>query len=146
METATMGKVIVKAKVQNLDDLYEVKKGQRAVADVRTVEMDNALVDTGATMLLLPSRYIAALGLELVRTREALTAAGMIPLKIYEVVRLTVDGREASVEVAEVPDNNPPLIGQIPLEILDFLVDPQGQRLVGNPAHGGQQMIEVWSV
>lgn len=146
METATMGKVIVKAKVQNLDDLYEVKKGQRAAADVRTVEMDNALVDTGATMLLLPSRYIAALGLELVRTREALTAAGMIPLKIYEVVRLTVDGREASVEVAEVPDSNPPLIGQIPLEILDFLVDPQGQRLVGNPAHGGQQMIEVWSV
>jgi len=36
------------------------------------------------------------------------------------------------------------LIGVIPLEILDFVVDPKGQRLVGNPAHGGEQMFEMF--
>jgi hypothetical protein len=46
--------------------------------------------------------------------------------------------------VAEVPDDCPVLIGQIPLEVLDFVVDPVGQRLIGNPAHGGEQMLEMY--
>jgi hypothetical protein len=36
------------------------------------------------------------------------------------------------------------LIGQIPLERLDFVVDPQGNRLIGNPAHGGEHIIEAY--
>jgi len=36
------------------------------------------------------------------------------------------------------------LIGQIPLELLDFVVDPFGQRLVGNPDHGGEHMIDMF--
>jgi hypothetical protein len=38
----------------------------------------------------------------------------------------------------------PPLIGQIPLEFLDFVVDPTGGRLIGNPAHGGEHMFEMY--
>jgi hypothetical protein len=34
------------------------------------------------------------------------------------------------------------LIGQIPLETLDFVVDPVGQKLIGNPAHGGEHIYE----
>ncbi|HEX5442731.1 MAG TPA: hypothetical protein VFW87_02830 [Pirellulales bacterium] len=45
--------------------------------------------------------------------------------------------------VTEVPDC-PVLIGQAPLELLDFLIDPLGQRLVGNPARGGEQMLELY--
>ena len=39
---------------------------------------------------------------------------------------------------------NPVLIGQIPLELLDWVVDPKGQRLIGNPEHGGEQIMEVF--
>ena len=49
------------------------------------------------------------------------------------------------IEAAEIPDACPVLIGQIPLELLDFVVDPVGQRLLGNPDHGGEQMIEMYS-
>jgi hypothetical protein len=41
-------------------------------------------------------------------------------------------------------DDCPPLIGQIPLEALDFVVDPNGQKLIGNPEHGGQQMVDLF--
>jgi hypothetical protein len=44
----------------------------------------------------------------------------------------------------EVPDSVPVLIGQIPLERLDFVVDPKGQRLIGNPAHDGEYMIDAF--
>jgi hypothetical protein len=48
------------------------------------------------------------------------------------------------VEVCEIPDECQPLIGQVPLEMLDFVVDPVGGKLIGNPAHGGEQMIELY--
>ncbi len=31
----------------------------------------------------------------------------------------------------------------MPLEALDWVVDCQGQGLVGNPAHGGEHMVDV---
>jgi hypothetical protein len=48
------------------------------------------------------------------------------------------------VEVMEVPDDVPPLIGQVPLEMLDLVVDLQGRRLMGNPAHGGVETLELY--
>jgi hypothetical protein len=36
------------------------------------------------------------------------------------------------------------IIGQIPLEYLDFVVDPRSQKLTGNPAHGGEHMFELY--
>ncbi len=145
MRYRDMGKVLVDAKVENLDDLFEVMKGQRTREGVRTVEVKQALVDTGATMLGLPKKHIDHLGLVKFRTRQGRSAAGPATFNMYGMVQLTVLGREAKVEVFEVPDDNPVLIGQIPLEILDFVVDPVGQRLIGNPDHGGEQMIEVYS-
>ena len=63
---------------------------------------------------------------------------------MYGLVRLAVQDRFCHAEVAEVADDCPVLIGQIPLEALDYVVDPRGQRLIGNPEHGGQQMIELY--
>ena len=61
---------------------------------------------------------------------------------VYQAVRLHVQDRDCIVEVLEVPDAVPVLIGQVPLEILDFVVDMPNRRLIGNQAHGGQQMFE----
>ena len=141
-----MGKVLVNVKVENLDDLFEVSKGQRTTENVRRVTVQDALVDTGATMLLMPRRYIQELGLKQFRTRSARAASGKFEFPIYGMVQLTVNGREARVEAGEINDDLPLLIGQIPLEILDFVVDPQGQRLIGNPDHGGEQMIDIFAI
>jgi predicted aspartyl protease len=144
MGAATMGRVLVKAKIESLADLYEAQKGARQLTDVRSIEIDDALIDTGATMLSLPSRYVQQLGLVQTRTRRARTPAGVKDFGIYSSVRLTVQGRDCDVEVSELPDDCPILIGQVPLELLDFVVDPVGQRLIGNPAHGGEQMMDMF--
>ncbi len=54
MESATLGRVVVTAKIENLRDLYDVKKGLLPDDQVRRVEVHDAVVDTGATTLLLP--------------------------------------------------------------------------------------------
>ena len=45
--------------------------------EVRRVEVPDALVDTGATFLSMPRRYIQQLGLQLFRTRQAKTSSGV---------------------------------------------------------------------
>lgn len=144
MRTSTMGKVLVCARIENLLDLYQAKQGLLNPDQVRSVEVDHALVDTGATMLSLPKSLIEKLGLECYRTRKVRTSAGWADSGIYEAVRLTIQGRDCTVDVAEVPESCPVLIGQIPLEGLDFVVDPVGQKLLGNPEHGGEHMIEMF--
>lgn len=142
-EDATMGRTVVTAKLENLDDLFGVEKGQLAANKVRHVDVTDAPVDTGATGLLLPKRLIDQLGLFPYRTRHARTIAGPTSLAMYRAVRLTVQGRECIMDVAEIPDEFSVVIGQVPLELMDWVVDPKGQRLIGNPAHSGEEMMEV---
>jgi predicted aspartyl protease len=144
METATMGRVTTQARIENLEDLWDARRGQKPDADVRRISLADALVDTGATYLSLPTRYIRQLGLVKRGEKPVNTSAGRRKANIYDAVRLTIQGRDCTVDVAEVPDTVPPLIGQIPLEALDFVVDPVGQRLIGNPEHGGEHVIEMY--
>jgi predicted aspartyl protease len=144
MEITTMGKVLVPAKIENLNDLYEVDMGRFKPEEVRRIDVSDALVDTGAMFLSLPRRYVEQLGLQRYRTRRAKTSGGFADIPMCGMVLLTVQGRECRVEVAELPDECPVLIGQIPLEALDFIVDPINQRLLGNPDHGGEHMMDLY--
>jgi predicted aspartyl protease len=144
MGTAVMGKVIVTAKIENLEDLFDAEKGVIQREAVRSVEVHDAVVDTGATTLLVPRSLIAALGLRPLRLRQARGLGGTVPMQMYRAVRLTIQGRDCAIDVGEIGDEFPVLIGQLVLEHLDWVVDPKGQRLIGNPEHGGEQVIEVF--
>ena len=74
METATVGKVLVPANVENLFDLKAVEEGRLPEDQVRRIEVLDARVDTGATYLALPKRLIDQLGLYKVRSATARTA------------------------------------------------------------------------
>jgi predicted aspartyl protease len=144
MENATMGKVLVTGKIENLHDVLEAQAGKLTADKIRTVEVTDAMVDTGATLLSMPKHLIAQLGLRPFRTRQARTSAGPVSVQVYGTVRLTIQGRDCNTDVSELPDDCPVLIGQVPLELLDFVVDPIGQRLIGNPAHGGEHIIDLY--
>ena len=94
-----MGRVLVTAKIENLNDLYDAIRGLLPDEQVRRVEVSDALVDTGASNLSMPRRLIAQLGLRPFRKRQAHTSAGPVNVQIYESVRLTIQGRDCSCEV-----------------------------------------------
>jgi predicted aspartyl protease len=144
MESDVMGIVLVKALIENLYDVKDVEKGLIPDDQVRRIKVDDARVDTGATYISMPMRLIEQLGLKRLKTIEAKTVAGPVSFGIFEPVKLTIQDRDCEVRVAEVADNCPVLIGFIPLELLDFVVDPKRQELIGNPDHGGQYMIDMY--
>jgi predicted aspartyl protease len=143
METET-GRVLTHATIENLGDLFEVERGSRSADEVRRIQVEDALVDTGATTLALPSSLIQRLGLHQVYEKQVRSTRGLGLVAVYEAVRLTITDRFCTVDVMEVPDEVPVLIGQIPLEMLDLVVDPQARRLIGNPAHHGEHVLELY--
>lgn len=144
METATMGRVLTEATIENLEDLWGAKQGLRSPDQVRRLTVPDALVDTGATLLSIPTSLIQQLGLTPRGTKRVTSSAGVTQTNIYEAVRLTIQGRSCTMDVLEVPDGVPVLIGQLPLEHLDLIVDLRARQLVGNPAHGGEHTYELY--
>ena len=67
METRTMGKVVVTALIENLEDLFDAEKGLLPAENVRRLEVHD-VVDTGATTLFASETIIAAPGLRPLRT------------------------------------------------------------------------------
>jgi predicted aspartyl protease len=132
-----MGRIAVEVTVENLEDLWAVRRGMLPADQARKVVVADGLIDTGATLLSLPTKVIRELGLQPV-TGTATEA------NVYDAVRLTVKGRSCTMDAIEVPDTVPVLVGQIPREHLDFTIDMRGHELVGNPAHGGEHMYELY--
>jgi len=144
METATMGRVLTEATIENLKDVWAAEEKRLPPEKVRRIVVKDALVDTGVTMLSLPTRLIRKLGLILLDRRPVTNRGGSGEAAIYEAVRLTIQGRFFSTDVIEAPDETPVMIGHLALTALDFVVDRQSGSLIGNPAHGGEQILELY--
>ena len=138
-----MGRVVVSISVENFEDRDRAERGEIPQESIRHITID-ALVDTGATLLSMPESIVKTLGLRFDRVKDSRTITGPIRLNVYRGARLEVNGRAASVEVLGLPEDRMVLLGQIPLETLDYWVDVTNHRLVGNPEHGGQWMAEVF--
>jgi predicted aspartyl protease len=101
------------------------------------------VVDTGATNLRLPKRYIRKLGLRpLGHTEPVNTAVGVVESKLYAGAMLTIEDRTEVFSVLELPDTAPALIGVLVLEALDYMVDPTTEKLVGK--HGEKRVILLY--
>lgn len=140
---ANVGWVIVDVLVQNVDDLRRAERGEITADKVRNVTVQ-ALVDSGATFFCLSESVVSALGLPFNRDRQTNTVKGAMTFKVHGGARIEIQGRSCDVEVLALPEGPTALLGQIPLETLDFWVDLNSQRLVGNPEHNGQWMAEVF--
>lgn len=137
-----MGQVVITIKLVNYSDTVLKRAGVRK-AKPRTAVVE-ALVDTGATGLYLKPSIIKKLGLHAVEKIVSRTTNGKVQRNKFEAVDLEILGRHETFQAVESPEDVPNLVGQIPLEALDFVVDPKRQRLIGNPEHGGVQMTEVF--
>lgn len=88
------GQVVTTIAVTNRIDLVMAERGFIFAEEVRSVTLDNVVVDTGATLLSLPAPIISQLGLRLVGERDVETSAGITKSRIFAGVQIIVEGRE----------------------------------------------------
>ncbi len=126
-----MGKVIEKVRFTSLFD------------QTKSAEIE-AVIDTGATMVVLPQDIVDNLGLKKIRETKVRYANNKTELKsIYGVVTIEIKGRTGNFDVLAEAEGSQPLIGQVVLEILDLVVDPRTRTLAPNPMSPEMPMVEI---
>jgi hypothetical protein len=143
MARFTKGTVLTPALIENVFDLADAADCRITDDQVHRIELV-ARVDESETYLCMPRRLIEQLGLGKSGTGRDRTPAGPITFPTYGPVRLRVQDRDGHVDVKEVPESRGVLLGFLVLGMLDLVVDLEGQKLIGNPDHDGEYMIDMF--
>lgn len=131
-----MGPVKTQITVTNLVDEILAERGFIATEAIRSVTLENVLVDTGATRLCLPTKIINQLGLPLDKEIEIKTAAGVIKARLFKRLSLSIQGRKGEFDCTDLPECEDALLGLIPLESLGLQPDVINQQLIVLPEEG----------
>ena len=138
-----MGKVVVEIELVNPFDEERVLLGELQPGQVRKIRLD-AIVDTGSTALSVPEDQIKKLGLRVMKQVVSKYADGRREVRnVYGPAIIRLMQREEVVSVLSGHPGQPALLGQIPLEGLDLLVDPKRQRLIVNPESPDMPMMTM---
>jgi predicted aspartyl protease len=140
-----MGRVTCEVKVVNADDEALARQGHKPESEVRTIHIRDALVDTGASTLGLPASMLRQLGFDKpTKTKRSRNTTGEYDVKIYGPVRLWIFDRDMILDAMELADGCPVLIGQLPLEHMQLVVDMVNHRIAKSPANGGEWILDMF--
>jgi clan AA aspartic protease len=136
-----MGEVRVKVKLTNSADIAMLRRNLIQSIQLRSVEAD-ALVDTGAVSLVLPSFVVERLGLARPFKQIAEYADGRRDeVDVTEPVLVELMDRHTNEEALVLGDEV--IIGQTILEKMDLHVDCRERRLLPDPSHPDQPVLKV---
>lgn len=95
-----------------------------------------SLVDTGATFMCVTEEIALQLGFDTSEvSRQVVTLADGQQRKVPKIAPIEIAFENRSYVTEAVVLGNEPLLGVIPLEAMDLIVDPRRQMLIVNPQH-----------
>ena len=131
-----MGLVYEEITLKNAGDVTNARRGVINEPEIRQATI-TAMVDTGAGTLVINEAIRQQLGLDVIAEKSATLANNTRELcKITEPVEVHWNNRFTAVSALVVSGGGEVLLGAIPLEGLDLMVDPTRRRLVG--VHGDE--------
>ena len=136
-----MGHVNTKVTLKNLRDIHKAEDGIIKTAEIRQATVD-VMVDTGATMLVINKELFQRLGLGVTEEREISLANDAKEMcKLTEPLEIHWENRSISMPALVIEDASEFLLGVLPLEGMDLMVDTVNHRLIG--AHGDQPVYRA---
>ena len=136
-----MGTVYATITIKNQFDVSFAEKGLKNEEDIRQATVE-AVVDTGAPTLCITEELRSQLGLKVIGEKPVSMANGTYELlKRLEGVELHWKDRYMICHPYALSGGNEILLGAIPLEDMDLIVDPLKGELVG--AHGDREAYKM---
>ena len=129
-----MGLIRTQLELINGDDLALVRRGMTKPEQIRSMTVP-ALVDCGAAMLAINESIRHQLGLLKVDERLAELADGSFAT--YDVVGpvdVRIPHRRCSVDAMVLPGDSEVLLGAIPMEDMDLVIEPKTETVRVNPS------------
>jgi clan AA aspartic protease len=128
-----MGHVYADIVLLNTFDVGMARRGLLPNENVRKMEV-NAMVDSGAMTLTINEKIAEQLGLEVKKQVDVTLADGSHRKCDYVgPVDIHFENRFAGCHALVVPGADEILLGVIPLEEMDVMIDPVSQKLVVHP-------------
>ena len=128
-----MGLTFADIKLTSSEDLVLLRKGYIKKKEVRTLDV-TALVDTGASMLTIPRSVQEKLDLPKVNEQNVELGNGsIITVDIVGPIEIRFENRVTISTAVVLPDEIEVLLGAIPLQAMDVLIDVRRERLIVNP-------------
>ena len=129
-----MGTVHAEITLKNVIDEAQARDGLLKEEEVRSVTI-SAVVDTGATSLVINEELHQKLGLGITEERSVKMAnGGRANCKLTDPVNIYWKDRHWACPAVVLPGAESVLLGVIPLEGMDLMINPKTQELVG--VHG----------
>lgn len=128
-----IGLVYADIELVSTDDLVLHRRGYLPEDEIKRMRV-TALVDTGAYMLVINDRIKQQLDLPVI-DEQAMRLADDSERRIEIVGPIDVrfENRSTTVRAAVFPGDSEPLLGAIPIEDMDVVIDLKQQRLIVNP-------------
>lgn len=143
LQDKQMGEVIVSLTVTNRIDQVLAERGFIPKEEVRTTTLTDVLVDTGATLLCLPSLVIAELGLVEGGEARVETSAGVQKGRIFRNVDLCVENRRGTFDCLELTEVPFALLSVTPMEILGLEPGLKNRKLKVLPMNSEQTYLSI---
>lgn len=130
-----MGLVYAEIDLFNGGDVYLNRIKQLAEDKIRQIRV-NSLVDSGSYVLVINENIKNQLGLPVIEKQIATLAdESTVEAEIVGPVEVRFENRRTTVDAMVFPNNAEVLLGVIPMEDMDVLIDPKQQKLIVNPKH-----------
>jgi clan AA aspartic protease len=129
-----MGAFKVPVAIAKASSVWDAEDDKAAQAKIQWVTYDS-WVDTGAGTLVITKEICESLGLRTKKGGSSKVAGGKyLPYRLTEPVMIRCQGRDTDCRAMVFDEGDEVLLGAIPLEGMDFSVDPTERKLF--PAHG----------
>ena len=130
-----MGLVYAEIDLISVDDMVLQRRGYLDKDKIKQVKV-KALVDSAAYMLSINETVRAQLDLPFIEKQfGTLADETLIEVDIVGPVEIRFENRSTTVRAVVLPGNSEILLGAIPMEDMDVLIDPKQQKLLVNPKH-----------
>ena len=128
-----MGMVYADIELISGDDLVLHRRGFITEDKIKRMKV-SALVDSGAYMLVINDHIKEQLDLPVLEEQTArLADESEIRVGVVGPVEVRFENRSTTLRAMVFPGHAEPLLGSIPMEDLDVVIDPKQQRLIVNP-------------
>ena len=130
-----MGLIYADIELINAIDLGLAKRHEIGEEEVKRMHV-NMLVDTGSVYMCINETVQEQLQLEVVEKRKGQLADGsVVEYDVVGPIEVRFKNRRCVVDAMVIPGDNELLLGAIPLEDMDVLINPYRRELVVNPDH-----------
>ena len=128
-----MGFVYAEIELISGDDLALHRRGFLSEDKIKRIKV-NALGDSGSYMLVISEHLRDQLDLPIIEERMAkLADESERRVRVAGPVEIRLGNRRTTADALVFPEDVEVLLGSIPMEDMDVVIDPKHQRLIENP-------------